>query len=106
MNHDLASRLRDVTVVDVRSATEWKGGHLPGALHIPLGYLAERAAEIPAGRPVVVQCHSGARSAIGASVLERLGVGEVSNLTGGYSGWVAAGLPVEEVADERQTAQA
>jgi hydroxyacylglutathione hydrolase len=105
-NTTLASRLRDVTVVDVRSANEWKGGHLPGALHIPLGYLADRAGEIPRDRPVVMQCQSGARSSIGASVLERLGFRQVSNLAGGYSGWLAAGLPVEEVADERQTARA
>jgi hydroxyacylglutathione hydrolase len=103
---ELGARLGDVTVVDVRSATEWAGGHLPGALHIPLGYLAERAAEIPTGKPVVVQCQAGARSAIGASVLERAGVRNVINLTGGFSGWAAAGLPIVEGAHEPQTTRA
>jgi hydroxyacylglutathione hydrolase len=93
---ELSSRLDHVTVVDVRSANEWAGGHLPGAMHIPLGYLAERAFEIPRMKPVVLQCQAGARSAIAASVLERLGFANVLNLEGGFSGWAGAGLPVEE----------
>jgi len=83
------------TVVDVRSATEWAAGHLPGAIHIPLGYLAERCRSLPADTPLVMQCQSGARSAIAASLLERLGFARVANLAGGFSAWTAAGLPVE-----------
>lgn len=83
-----------VTVVDVRNASEWAGGHLPGAVHMPLGYLAERCRSLPA-QPIVVQCQSGARSAIAASLLERLGLSDVSNLTGGFIAWASAGLPVE-----------
>jgi hydroxyacylglutathione hydrolase len=103
---ELNAKLADVTVVDVRSANEWAGGHLPGAVHIPLGYLPERASEIPAGKPVVVQCQAGARSMIGASVLERLGVKNVINLTGGITGWAAEGLAIEEGAHEQQAARA
>lgn len=84
-----------VTVVDVRSAAEWSGGHLPGAVHIPLGYLAERGRSLPTSQPIVVQCQAGARSAIAASLLERLGISNVTNLTGGFSAWESAGLPVE-----------
>ena len=102
----LAATLTTTTVIDVRSANEWQAGHLPGATHIPLGYLADRAAEIPRSKPIVVQCQSGARSAIAASLLERLGLTNVSNLSGGFGGWAAAGLPVEEGADARQTAGA
>ena len=102
----LAQRLSDVTVVDVRSANEWASGHLPGATHIPLGYLAERSSELPRAKAVVVQCQSGARSSIAASMLERLGFTNVSNLTGGFSGWSASGLPVEEGGHERQAARA
>lgn len=86
---------RDVTVIDVRSATEWAEGHLATARHIPLGYLADRIAEIPRDQPVVVQCHSGGRSAIAASLLQRLGVTNVVNLTGGLSLWEKEGRPVE-----------
>jgi hydroxyacylglutathione hydrolase len=91
------------TVIDVRGASEWDAGHLPGAVHIPLGYLPDRLAEIPAG-PLVVQCQSGNRSAIGASVLRRLGRSDVANLTGGYAAWHAAGLPVEKSDSHEQKA--
>ena len=86
--------LGDVVVVDVRSRTEWDHGHLPGALHVPLGQLLERIAEIPAGHPVVVQCQGGTRSAIGSSILLSQGRSEVSNLGGGYSEWVRGGRVV------------
>ncbi len=86
---------RAVTLLDVRNQTEWDGGRIPGAQHIPLGYLADRLAEIPGDKPVVVQCGSGARSAIGASLLEAHGRGPAINLTGGINEWRKAGLKVE-----------
>jgi hydroxyacylglutathione hydrolase len=85
---------QDAFVLDVRSASEWQGGHIPSATHIPLGYLAERLADVPADRPVVVQCQAGARSAIAASVLQRAGRTNVQNLAGGFASWQGAGLPV------------
>jgi len=103
---DLAPRLHDVTVVDVRSAAEWATGHLPGAIHIPLGYLTRRASEIPAGRPVVVQCQSGGRSAIAASLLERAGLRNIANLSGGITAWAAAGLPLATEDHVAQTTRA
>lgn len=84
-----------ITVVDVRQADEWQSGHIPDAHHIMLGYLPERLSEIPTDKPVVVQCRSGARSAIGASVLQARGLPRVINLLGGIKAWSAAGLPVE-----------
>jgi hydroxyacylglutathione hydrolase len=97
---ELAAQMRDgrVAVVDVRGASEWEAGHLPGVPNIPLGYLADRIDELPRDRPVVVQCQSGSRSAIAASVLEARGVTNVVNLAGGFTGWFAAGLPVEREA--------
>jgi hydroxyacylglutathione hydrolase len=85
----------DVTVIDVRNRTEWDAGHLPGALHIPIGYLAERLGEIPRDKPIVVQCQSGARSAIATSHLQRLGLSDLTDLTGGFAAWEGAGQPVE-----------
>jgi hydroxyacylglutathione hydrolase len=84
-----------VIVLDVRYADEWQAGHLPNATHIMLGDLRRRIGEVPAGKPIVVQCRSGARSAIGASILQANGIEAVINLTGGYLEWTAAGLPVE-----------
>jgi len=82
-------------VIDVRGRSEWEAGHIPGVPNIPLGDLAERVDEIPADRPVIVHCQSGARSAIAASVLRARGVKDVVNLGGGFAGWEAAGNPVE-----------
>jgi len=93
-----------VTLVDVRSANEWAGGHIAGAVHVPLGYLAERCRSLPAGKPLVMQCQSGARSAIATSLLERLGFSGVINLDGGYADWATAGLPIEGT-HEPQTAR-
>jgi len=100
----LASRITkgEVTVIDVRNRTEYDAGHLPGSLHIPVGYLEERLAEIPREKPIVVQCQSGARSAIATSVLQRLGVQNAANLTGGFLAWQAAG---HEVMREDVTAE-
>jgi len=81
-------------VVDVRGATEWGSGHLPSAMHIPLGYLSERLQEIPSDRPVVLQCQAGGRSSIAASLLQRAGRTNVSNLVGGIDAWKGAGLPI------------
>jgi hydroxyacylglutathione hydrolase len=53
---------------------------------------------VPAGKPVVLQCQGGARSAIAASVLQARGIADVINLTGGYQAWHAAGLPIEKPA--------
>lgn len=94
---DLAAALRTgrVQLVDVRGAAEWAEGHIPTAKHIPLGYLAGHIAALPRDRPTVVQCQSGARSSIAASLLRASGLDNVINLAGGIQAWRAAGLQVE-----------
>lgn len=82
-------------VVDVRSAAEHAAGHIASAMNIPLPDLEERIAEIPAGRPVAVHCEGGYRSAIAASLLQKLGRRDVRDLVGGYKAWMAANLPAE-----------
>ena len=82
-------------VLDVRTADEWKGGHIPGARHVMAGVLADRVAELPRDRPIAVVCGSGYRSNVAASVLERAGFEDVVNITGGMSAWQQAGLPLE-----------
>lgn len=93
----LAPRLArgEVHVLDVRNASEYAAGHIPGAQHIPVGHLAERLKEIPRDKPLVVQCQSGGRSAIATSVLQQLGVTGAEDMRGGYTAWVAAGNKVE-----------
>jgi glyoxylase-like metal-dependent hydrolase (beta-lactamase superfamily II)/rhodanese-related sulfurtransferase len=80
-------------VIDVRNETEHAAGHLPSGMNIPLSHLEERIAEIPPGKPVVVHCEGGYRSAIAASLLQKLGVKGVHDMVGGYKAWVAAKLP-------------
>ena len=78
------------TVVDVRSEAEHAGGHIEGAMNIPLAHLEARVGELPAGRPVAVHCEGGYRSAIAASVLQKHGRKDVFDLVGGYKAWSAA----------------
>jgi hydroxyacylglutathione hydrolase len=82
-------------VLDVRQTSEHAAGHLPGARHVELGALSERASEL-SGRPVVTMCGHGERATTAASLLERAGNGEVAVLTGGAAAWAeATGRPLE-----------
>ncbi|MFT6397140.1 MAG: rhodanese-related sulfurtransferase [Bradymonadia bacterium] len=73
-------------LIDVRSAAEFGMGHLADARNIPLGRVAEESASLSAsGRPVVVYCLSGHRSARAASQLRDAGV-EVYDL-GSLTNW-------------------
>ncbi|MBE7532746.1 MAG: MBL fold metallo-hydrolase [Ardenticatenaceae bacterium] len=85
---------KELVVLDVRNQTEWDEGHIPGAQHIMLGYLRQRAHEVINGLPIVVNCETGGRSALAASILAAQGAKEVINLQGGIRDWMLAGLPV------------
>jgi hydroxyacylglutathione hydrolase len=102
---DLGRRLAagPAFVVDVRARDEWVEGHLPQAINVPLGHLDEHLGVLAAQRPVYVQCESGARSSIAASLLRSRGVREVYNVAGGIAAWRAASLPV--VRDEDTVAR-
>lgn len=80
-------------VLDVRSDSEWKGGHIRDALHIHGGVLKDHLAEVPKDRPVAVICGSGYRGSIAASLLQGQGYEKVANVLGGMTAWKAAGLP-------------
>ena len=91
-----AAQLRDegALIVDVREDHEWDAGHIPGAVHVPLMQLAERAGELPADQPVVFQCKSGGRSLMAAQAL-RAGGRQAYSLAGGLHAWQDAGLAIE-----------
>src|SRR4051812_6794612 len=61
-------------LVDVRESTEWDAGHIPGAKHVPRGYLESRIEGIVGDRsqPIVLYCASGQRSALAAHTLKDL----------------------------------
>jgi hydroxyacylglutathione hydrolase len=94
----LAEWLRDdaITLVDVRAIGEWDAGHIPGALHAPLGRLTDVLPQLAGARRVVMQCQGGGRSAIAASLAQLHGIGSVVNLRGGFQAWQAAELPMEQ----------
>lgn len=82
----------DAVIVDVREPDEWEAGHIPGALHIPLGELEARWPELRASDSVIAVCRSGNRSATATQALRSVGI-EASNLTGGMKAWARAELP-------------
>ena len=78
----------------MRGEGETELGTIAGAIEIPLAELVTRLDELDEERPVVTYCAGGYRSSIAASVMRAEGFRDVSDLLGGYAGWVAAGLPV------------
>ena len=60
-------------LVDVREQQEWDLGHAPDAIHIPLAQVESRLGELPASRPLVIVCRSGARSSRVVAFLNQLG---------------------------------
>ncbi|MES5894104.1 MULTISPECIES: MBL fold metallo-hydrolase [Bacillus cereus group] len=82
-----------VKVIDVRSKKEWDEGHLHDAIHITLGNLLERLDDVPKNCPIVLQCRTGLRSAIAASILQKADIKKVFNLKGGFLAWKKEGLP-------------
>ncbi|WP_085986159.1 rhodanese-like domain-containing protein [Micromonospora sp. ATCC 39149] len=80
-------------LLDVRSPAEYAGGHLPGAVNVPLDEVEAVAARY-AGQDVVTVCHSGARSLAAARLLSAAGA-RVQSLSGGTEAWHQAGYPVE-----------
>jgi sulfur-carrier protein adenylyltransferase/sulfurtransferase len=85
--HELLERGEKPLLVDVREDAEWAAGHLPGALHIPLGELAQRLAEIaPQADPVFI-CRSGGRSMAACQMALRANIRSPANLEGGLLAW-------------------
>lgn len=74
-------------IVDVRNRSEYLQQHIAGAHNIPLGYLPNKLDQIPRDRTVVVQCASGYRSSIAASLLRASGFDNILNLTDGAETW-------------------
>jgi sulfur-carrier protein adenylyltransferase/sulfurtransferase len=88
-----------VVLLDVRETEEWDAGHIPGAKHVPRGYLESRvegAIGSDRSQKVVVYCASGQRSALAANTLkELLGYEDVASMNGGITLWKDRGYDVE-----------
>jgi len=85
-------------LIDVREADEHAQGAIPGAVHIPRGFLELRIERAVPDRaaPVVIYCASGIRSLFAQRTLAELGYTNVRSLAGGFTGWKRAGLPWEQ----------
>ena len=85
----------DALVLDVREDKEFAAGHIPKAKHIPLGQLKGRLNELDKfkGKPVLVTCRSGQRSARACGMLKKAGFETVYNQAGGIIAWERANLP-------------
>lgn len=80
---DALPRDGSVTLLDVRTPSEYAMGHIPGFRHIPLDELRRRIEELPKEKPVYVHCHSGLRSYVACRILSGRGF-DCYNLSGGY----------------------
>ncbi|HKB94210.1 MAG TPA: molybdopterin-synthase adenylyltransferase MoeB [Gaiellaceae bacterium] len=92
-----AARESDALFVDVREVDEWMEGRIPGAIHVPRGFLESRIenAAPDKAQPIVLYCAAGNRSAFAAKTLADLGYENVASLAGGYTDWKRSGLPTE-----------
>ena len=96
------------TIVDVREASEWEQGHLPGAQHVSKSYIEQQIEGVAPDRdaPVILYCAGGVRSLFAAQTLAEMGYTDVASMSGGFQGWKSAGLefdtPVVLTAEQKQ----
>ncbi|MBS4190301.1 MBL fold metallo-hydrolase [Bacillus sp. FJAT-49705] len=81
-------------LIDVRNKSEWEEGRIAGAHHNMLGVLVDQLDELPKGKTYLMQCRSGARSAIAASLMQANGFKNVLNVKGGYLAWTKGKFPI------------
>jgi rhodanese-related sulfurtransferase len=91
--HELLLR-GEVEVVDVREASEWASGYIPGARCIALSDLRRNPKEALSRDGIVFVCSAGIRSETAARLAVATGLSRVYNLTAGMRGWVKLGLPL------------
>jgi rhodanese-related sulfurtransferase len=85
-------RRGELQILDVREDEEWAAGHIDGAVHIPLGRLAQRIGELDPDRPVVTVCRSGGRAGRAADLLTSSGR-RAAVMDGGMQRWAHEDLP-------------
>lgn len=98
-------------LIDVRESAEFSQGHILGAVNYPRGVLEMQLANHPAvaangcsaelaltqlaSEPLYLICRSGARSALAAESLQKMGFTQVFSVAGGMQAWLEAGYPVQ-----------
>jgi molybdopterin/thiamine biosynthesis adenylyltransferase/rhodanese-related sulfurtransferase len=86
-----------MVLVDVREKDEWRAGYIPGALHLPRGFLEIQVEQkLPdKNAPIVLYCAGGTRSALAAKSLADLGYTNVESANPGFVRWKDLGFPME-----------
>src|ERR1043165_2966503 len=96
---------RRPVLVDVRETDEYRAGHLPGALHLPRGFLELQAeGKLPQREAeIIAYCAGGTRSLLAADTLRKMGYQKVKSMAGGFTRWKQNGFPfdVPQVLTER-----
>lgn len=90
---EMVGKRADLYLLDVRTLGEYRQARLEGAQLIPIDQFAQRFAEVPKNRPILVYCAVGSRSAQVVNYLARQGYPEIYNLDGGIYSWAQKGYP-------------
>jgi rhodanese-related sulfurtransferase len=101
VNVEEFSKLRDVktnVVLDVRTAREFKSGHIPGAILMDVNdpEFRDKVKTLDKGKLYLVHCAAGVRSAKACKIMSTLEFTNLVNLKGGFRAWEAEGKPVEK----------
>ena len=93
--HEAAPGDQEIVLVDVREKIEWNDGHIPGAIHVPRGYLELQIEEaVPdKSKTVVLYCAGGVRSLMAGATLKQMGYENAISMSGGFGQWKAGGFP-------------
>jgi hydroxyacylglutathione hydrolase len=83
-----------VQIVDLRGATEYKSGHIPGAAHVFIGTLPSNLDKVDRNKKVVVLCQGGDRATIGYSILAKEGYTNLMNYSASMNDWIGRGNAV------------
>ena len=94
---EAAELMRDgAQLIDVREQSEWDDERIPGAQLKPMSTIDGWYEDLPSDVTLIVQCHTGQRSArVVDALINRAGMNNVVNLTGGIEGWKFSQLPIE-----------
>lgn len=78
---------KGMVLLDVRTNKEYEGGHIPGAVHVPLSQIGDRIKKLKKDKELVVYCQSGNKSIWAIKRLMGMGYKNLYNLKGGYHAW-------------------
>jgi len=78
---------KGMMLLDVRTNKEYEGGHIPGAVHVPLSDIGDKIKKLKKDKELVVYCQSGNRSIWAIKRLMGMGYKNLYNLKGGYNAW-------------------